>query len=285
MTNPCILDMKKIGMRTIKTGIAVFLATLAGYFGIVQTPVYTVSVCIFSIKNTMKNSVSDSRSRILGTLLGGIIGYLFALITDGDIISTTIGVVFIIHLCHSLKISNSAGIASVTFTAIVIGVGQNHPLSYSILRTIDTMVGVLIALLVNYGISRKKYLKYLCTAFNTSHDECIAIVSDMVSKDNYSSYPSFQSKFEDLENYYNQLLDEITYSKRNSDLNHIHNYFDICDLLLHHIHGLYLLENKTLDNDVYRQETICKYHKNTISKLLDKAFKTEVSLDLVLQKK
>ena len=44
--------MKKIGLRTIKTGIAVFLATLAGYYGLVETPVYTVSVCIFSIKNT-----------------------------------------------------------------------------------------------------------------------------------------------------------------------------------------------------------------------------------------
>ena len=40
--------MQKIGMRNIKTGIAVFFATLAGYLGIVETPVYTVSVCIFS---------------------------------------------------------------------------------------------------------------------------------------------------------------------------------------------------------------------------------------------
>ena len=41
-------------MRNVKTGIAVFLAALAGYIGIVQTPIYTVSVCIFSIKNTIK---------------------------------------------------------------------------------------------------------------------------------------------------------------------------------------------------------------------------------------
>ena len=68
--------MQKIGMRNIKTGIAVFFATLAGYLGIVETPVYTVSVCIFSIKNTMKNSLEVSWTRILGTLLGGVIGYL-----------------------------------------------------------------------------------------------------------------------------------------------------------------------------------------------------------------
>ena len=70
--------MKKIGMRNIKTGIAVFLATFAGYLGIVETPVYTVSVCIFSIKNTIKNSLDDSFSRIIGTLVGGLVGYLCA---------------------------------------------------------------------------------------------------------------------------------------------------------------------------------------------------------------
>ena len=43
--------MKKIGMRTIKTGIAVFLSTLVGYLGLVESPVFTVSACIFSLKN------------------------------------------------------------------------------------------------------------------------------------------------------------------------------------------------------------------------------------------
>ena len=96
--------MKKIGMRNIKTGIAVFLATFAGYLGIVETPVYTVSVCIFSIKNTIKNSLDDSFSRIIGTLVGGLVGYLCARFLFTNIISATLGVIFIIHLqTHPLK--------------------------------------------------------------------------------------------------------------------------------------------------------------------------------------
>ena len=96
--------MQKIGMRNIKTGIAVFFATLAGYLGIVETPVYTVSVCIFSIKNTMKNSLEVSWTRILGTLLGGVIGYLSTFIFRGDSIPVTLGGILFFHLCSLLHL-------------------------------------------------------------------------------------------------------------------------------------------------------------------------------------
>lgn len=261
--------MKKIGMRTIKTGIAVFLASLAGYLGIVETPVYTVSVCIFSIKNTVRNSVNDARSRILGTLLGGFIGYLFALVTHGNIISTTIGVVLVIHLCHSFKFSDSAGVASVTFAAISLGVGKSHPFTYSVMRTLDTLVGVLIALIVNYGVNRPRYMKYLWSSFDTDHDDLINMVSSMVKVNDYSSsYNKLQSKFSDLEIYYNQLLDELTYSNDSSVLNKLYYEFDICEQLLHHIHGLYLLEKRASVMNAKIEENIYNYHKNNVNRLL-----------------
>ena len=274
--------MKKIGLRTIKTGIAVFLATLAGYYGLVETPVYTVSVCIFSIKNTMKSSISDARSRILGTLLGGLIGYIFALLTHGEIVSTAIGVVFIIHLCNLFKISDSAGIASVTFTAILIGIGQNDPLTYSIFRTIDTLIGLLIALVVNYGVSRHKHLKYISSAFNSVHVDCIDLVSDMVAKNDFSEYPKYEELFDDLKNYYNQLLDEITYVNKDADYTDVKEYFNIFEQLLHHVHGLYLLENNSLDKSNWSEDAIYKYHLDSISQLLSMSLLTELNFDLIL---
>ena len=274
--------MKKIGLRTIKTGIAVFLAMLAGYFGLVETPVYTVSVCIFSIKNTMKSSVSDARTRILGTLLGGFVGYIFAILTHGEIISTALGVILIIHLCNSLKISDSAGIASVTFTAILIGIGQNNPLTYSIFRTIDTLIGLLIALLVNYGVSRPKYLKHLCSAFKSAHADCIDIASEMVAKNDFSNYWKYEELFDDLQNYYNLLLDEITYANKDADFTELKEYFNIFEQLLHHIHGLYLLKNNPLDKSNWSNGTIYKYHIDSINKLLSMSLLMELDFNLIL---
>lgn len=274
--------MKKIGLRTIKTGIAVFLAMLVGKLGLIETPVYTVSVCIFSIKNTMKSSVSDARSRVLGTLLGGFIGYLFALFTHGEILYTSIGVILIIHLCNSLKISDSAGIASVTFTAILIGIGQNNPLTYSIFRTIDTLIGLLIALLVNYGVSRPKHLKHLCSSFNLVHIDCIDIASDMIAKNDFSDYLKYEEAFDNLQNYYNLLLDEITYANKSADFTEFKEYFSIFEQLLHHIHGLYLLENNFLDKSNWSQDAIYKYHIDSISQLLSMALLMELNFDLII---
>lgn len=261
--------MKKIGMRNIKTGIAVFLATLAGYLGIVETPVFTVSVCIFSIKNTIKNSIEDSWARIIGTLLGGFIGYLFALFFKGNIISVTFGVVFIIHICNIFKIPDSSAIASVTFTAICLGIGNSNPLSYSIMRTIDTLVGVIIALLVNYTVSRQKYIKYLWNAFTASYDDYIHIINSMIKINDFSSsYIKLNNRYIDLQDYYNQLVDEIPYSNNVHNINYLHDEFDICEQLIHHIHGLYLIEKRICSMQTSVNEPIYRYHKSSISKLL-----------------
>ena len=261
--------MKKIGMRNIKTGIAVFLATLTGYLGIVETPVLTVSVCIFSIKNTIKNSIEDSWTRIIGTLLGGLIGYFFALFFKGNIISVTLGVVFIIYICNILKISDSSAIASVTFTAICLGIGSSEPLKYSIMRTIDTLVGVIIALLVNYTISRQKYIKYLWNSFNISYNDCINIINSMMKTNDFSSYyKKLNSRYLDLQDYYNQLVDEIPYYSKIQNINYLHDEFDICEQLIHHIHGLYIIEKRICSMQTSVNEPIYKYHKSSISKLL-----------------
>ncbi|MCC3868697.1 FUSC family protein [Terrisporobacter mayombei] len=264
--------MKKIGMRNIKTGISVFFATLAGYLGIVETPVYTVSVCVFSIKNTIKGSIKDSWSRVLGTLLGGLIGFLCALFFKGNIISATLGVILIIYICNILKISDSSAIASVTFISICLGVGNNHPLNYSIMRTIDTLVGVIIALVVNYAVSRKKYIKYLWSSFNAAYNDCLHIIHSMVKNTDFSSlYIKLNKKHSELQEYYNQLIDEIPYSKETHDINTLYYKFDIAEQLIHHIHGLYLIEKKVSSTDAVLNESIYKYHKNNILSLMEQS--------------
>ena len=261
--------MKKIGLRTIKTGIAVFLATLAGYLGVVETPVYTISVCIFSIKNTIRDSYKDALSRILGTLLGGFIGFIFICFLGEGVASTTLGVILVIHLCNLLKISDSAAIASVTFTSITLGVGKNYPLTYSLMRTLDTLVGVLIALIVNYSVSRSKYLKYLRSSFNSTFDNCINLSQNMMNYNDYSSYSKLQEKFYELKEYYNQLITELHYPDETNPLTKLYANYDACEQLLHHIHGLYLRDKRIDVISSNKNSSIYKYHKNKVKEILE----------------
>ncbi|WP_455539006.1 FUSC family protein [Terrisporobacter sp.] len=266
--------MKKIGMRNIKTDIAVFLATLSGYLKIVETPVYTVSVCIFSIKNTIKNSLDDAFSRITGTLLGGFIGYLCSRFFMTNIIFVTLGVIFIIYLCNELKINYSSAIASVTFISICLGVGNNHPFAYSLMRTIDSLVGVIIALVVNFDISRHKYIEHLWNFFNLAYDDYIDIINSMIKTMDFSlSYKKLNKKFDSLQEYYNHLVDELSLSSKSYSLNTLYNRFNLCENLIHHVHDLYLIEKKASYLDKTSNEDIYKYHKNNILKLLSEGKK------------
>ncbi len=261
--------MKKIGMRTIKTGIAVFLSTLVGYLGLVESPVFTVSACIFSLKNTLKNSWNEALSRILGTLIGGLIGYLCAAFLGCNIITATLGVVFIIHICNELKLHDASAIASVTFISICLGIGNNHPLNYSILKTMDTLVGVVIALIVNFSISRHRYIKKLWNLFDIAYDDCISIINSMVEEMDFSlSYKKLKDRFDYLKKNYDHLLDELPLSVESYNLNILHNRFDRCESLLHHVHGLYLMEKMAHYSDKALNKAIYKYHTYNILKLL-----------------
>ena len=92
----------------------------------------------------------------------------------------------------------------------------------------------------------------------------------MVSNNDFSSsYNKLQEKYTDLESFYNLLIDELSYSNNNKHLTKLYKDFDICEQLLHHIHGLYLLEKKSFLNRNKINDDINKYHKKNINSLLE----------------
>ncbi|MPM65320.1 hypothetical protein SDC9_112215 [bioreactor metagenome] len=140
------------------------------------------------------------------------------------------------------------------------------------MRTIDTLVGVIIALVVNYAVSRKRYIKYLWASFNSDYSDCLNIIHSMVKNLDFSSlYIKLNNKHSELQEYYNQLIDEIPYSKETHDINTLYYKFDIVEQLIHHVHGLYLIEKKVSSIDTSLNEPIYKYHKDSILSLLDQS--------------
>ena len=66
-----------IGMRTLKTGLAVIITScLSGTF-LISNPFYAVIGTVFAMQNTVKSSFVAGKNRLLGTVLGAVIGYFF----------------------------------------------------------------------------------------------------------------------------------------------------------------------------------------------------------------
>lgn len=150
------MKIKKLGMRTVKTGISVGLSVLAEKL-FVQNAVFTALACLVSVQDSVKGSLLVGLSRIRGTIIGGIIGFLFALIGTGDALISTLGIITTIYICNHFDLTEEISISCVTFIAIHLGNIDTTLIAYSIHRVIDTSVGVIIGVVINYCLARPKH--------------------------------------------------------------------------------------------------------------------------------
>ena len=73
------MKIKKPGMRNIKTGLGVMICVLIGYLHIIDNTFFAAAACIVCMQTTVKGSLRVGFNRLKGTLVGGIIGFLFVL--------------------------------------------------------------------------------------------------------------------------------------------------------------------------------------------------------------
>ncbi|MFA5524101.1 MAG: aromatic acid exporter family protein [Tissierellales bacterium] len=143
----------KIGMRTIKTSIALTISISLAYLFELNSPFFAGIAAIIAMQGNLVDSYRMGRDRILGTILGAGIGLLGSFISIGNPLIIGIGTIIIIYLCNRLGWSKSITIATVVFISIIMSVERGQELSYSLNRVLDTFVGIIVAVVVNFVIS------------------------------------------------------------------------------------------------------------------------------------
>ena len=99
------MKIKKPGMRNIKTGLGVMICVLIGYLHIIDNTFFAAAACIVCMQTTVKGSLRVGFNRLKGTLVGGIIGFLFVLIHPGSPFLACIGIITTIYICNIFKIN------------------------------------------------------------------------------------------------------------------------------------------------------------------------------------
>lgn len=162
-------DIKKfrLGMRTVKTGLSVFLVILLfhlmGWEGIQIGALTTV----FSLREDFDKSVHFGLSRIVGNSVGGFFAIIFFLIRNlyhSHFLVTLIFVPLLSMLVIMLNVSinNKAGIiGSISaFLIIALSIPVGDTIVYVFARIFETFCGVFIAMIVNTDVDiLKKILK------------------------------------------------------------------------------------------------------------------------------
>ena len=149
----------KIGMRLIKTAIAVFLCFLVDFFRDGGTPFYSALAAMLCMQPELDASFKIGKERIIATIIGGIMGMAMlaferyaipiepVLVRYGVI---SIMVIFLMYLTVLFKKPGCAYLTCVVFMSIVIShVADANIYIFALNRILDTLIGIFIAILIN----------------------------------------------------------------------------------------------------------------------------------------
>lgn len=160
--------MPKIGMRIIKTAIAVFLCFLIDLLRNHQgVPFYSAIAAILCMQPFVSNSVKVALNRGVGTLIGGLFGMLVLLAERAwlpkgmpvlQYLIVSLCVVVLIYFTVVIKKTAASYIACVVFLSISISHGADvNPYLFALNRMVDTLIGIAVSLAVNAArIPRRK---------------------------------------------------------------------------------------------------------------------------------
>lgn len=248
-----------IGMRTIKTGIAVMLCCILTRFA-VDNMFYCAIACVVTMQDTIKTSFKMGTQRVLGTLIGGLIGFLLVLISPANPILCGIGIMIVIKCCNMFKLS-SLVVSSVTFLSLYLGYVDSAPLVYSIQRTIDTSIGVIMGLIINYSVARPNYYNNTINEFEKIKYLCKESLKNIAIGKRDLQLDSIENNIKTSEAIYSKLIDELNYSKGSFNLDIIDKSLDLCRQIFFHIKSIELLEKELfLTKDNYKR--LKKLYKN-----------------------
>ncbi|WP_035289370.1 aromatic acid exporter family protein [Clostridium sp. KNHs214] len=221
--------MSKIGMRTIKTALSVFLCIVTLKLLNMHYPFYACIAAVISMQSSVSDSFITGKNRMIGTSVGALIGLVFALVHPENSILTGIGIIAVIYFCNLLNKKSSITIACIVFLAIMTNMKGQIPFIYSVTRLLETFIGIAIAVLVNYLISPPNYLNKMYSNCNTLIDDIFLFSRSLIKNTSNLNIIKLQKEIDNSENSLKTYLNEIKLQKTdNIKVDNIKKILNIC---------------------------------------------------------
>ncbi len=254
--------MKKIGMRTIKTGIAVGLASLVSQILNIKTPLFAGIATVITMQSSVSESWKAGKNRMLGTVLGAIIGLIFSTIAPNNPLIIGLGVIIIIYLCNILNWKKAITISCIVFMAIMLNQKRGTELSYSIFRTVDTFIGIIIGMLINYFIVPPNVEEKIKSSFYHIFKESNDLIEGIIWGNKDIEINQIKDELAIVEKNYNTLKEEFELNIC-TDQKYLmfKNLFILFENLYTHLEFITNLENNYTLNTTNQKTLENKYNK------------------------
>ncbi len=161
-----------IGMRIIKSALGVLIC-FAIYFlrGKQGTPFYSALAVLWCIQNKSENTVGNAIQRTIGTFIGAVYGLIYILaklhipgIGDSFLHYAIISFVLIpiIYTTVVIDQKKASYFSCVVFLSIVVNhLMDENPYLFVLNRSLDTLIGIFVGLVLNLDLLQRKSEKSL----------------------------------------------------------------------------------------------------------------------------
>lgn len=147
----------KIGLRTLKTVLAVFISAIIIRYVFHDIPFFACIGALVAVERTMPSSIQASIIRNAGTIVGGVIGVAIAYISPSNILLVSLGLIPMIYICNTINKRESIVPGGIVYFAVsYLNVTSHDALTYGIRRILGTLLGSLVGLTINYLICKPK---------------------------------------------------------------------------------------------------------------------------------
>lgn len=159
-----------IGLRNLKSAFSAALCA-AVYYLIDRNSTFACIGAVYGMGNDMKHSWQQGGNRLIGTIIGGFLGiilfWLYLLIDPpGDLRAlliplTFVGVMVLICLTQVFRWPTAVQPGSVVLCIILFNTPIDSYVSYAVNRMVDTGVGVVVSMGINYLLPRERLVRWI----------------------------------------------------------------------------------------------------------------------------
>ena len=149
------IDYKyRIGMRTLKTALAVVIGLYISYLLDLDSAIFVSIAAVSTMTPSMSESLEDFKKRLFTCVFGVMVGYFFSKISVVEYLEPLIaglGILLTIYILVVVKMKDMTQLSCIVFVASFCS--NSDKFYYATNRIIGTVIGIIVGVLVNYFIS------------------------------------------------------------------------------------------------------------------------------------
>ncbi len=260
----------RLGLRIIKTGIAVTFCIVLSHLLHLNQPFIAVISTVISMGKSIDLSVKTGKNKMVGVIIGSAAGTLCAAILPGNAGLCGIGIILSLYLCHLFHLESAGVLSSFAFTAVMFGASQDAPWKYALSCTVAAMLGIAVAVVVNLTVMPPNYAVEIKKAYTELKERTAAAIRDAQARNTIGT-GAVEEEIEHLSRALQLYSSEAKVLRWNDDeVARVSSGLSIYRLVLDELKAVEVME-LTRDSEPEQEIlTVYRYHMNRMRELFQR---------------